>query len=49
MSNNEDDFKEGGVIYSNRITEVEDNSYKLYNESSSDTYDINKKNINTYN
>ena len=47
MSNNEDDFKEGGVIYSNRITEVEDNSYKLYNESSSDTYDINKKNINT--
>ena len=44
---NEDDFKEGGVIYSNRITEVEDNSYKLYNESSSDTYDINKKNINT--
>jgi len=47
MSNNEDDFKEGGVIYSNRIAEVEDNSYKLYNESSSDTYDINKKNINT--
>ena len=47
MSNNEDDFKEGGVIYSNRITEVEDNSYKLYNEFSSDTYDINKKNINT--
>ena len=43
---NEDDFNEG-VIYSNSITEVADTSYKLYNESSSDNYDINKIDIST--
>ena len=43
---NEDDFNEG-VIYSNSITEVADTSYKLYNEPSSDSYDINKIDIST--
>ena len=38
----ENDY-EGGVIYSNNLTEVEDNRYKLYKESKiTNNYDINK-------
>ena len=44
MSNKDEDENnyEGGVIYSNNITEIEDNTYKLYKESKINNYDINK-------
>ena len=49
MSNNEyneENNFQSGVIYTNNITEVDDNTYKLYQESKSNNYDINKLNIN---
>ena len=45
MSNKDEDENnyEGGVIYSNNITEIEDNTYKLYKESKiNNNCDINK-------
>ena len=49
MSNNEyneENNFQSGVIYTNNITEVDDDTYKLYQESKSNNYDINKLNIN---
>ena len=49
MSNNEyneENNFQSGVIYTNNITEVDDDKYKLYQESKSNNYDINKLNIN---
>ena len=49
MSNNEyneENNFQSGVIYTNNITEVDDNTYKLYQESKSNNYDINNLNIN---
>ena len=49
MSNNEHNEEnnfQSGVIYTNNITEVDDDTYKLYQESKSNNYDINKLNIN---
>ena len=43
---NEENNFQSGVIYTNNITEVDDNTYKLYQESKSNNYDINKLNIN---
>ena len=44
---NEENNFQSGVIYTNNITEVDDDTYKLYQESKSNNYDINKLNINT--
>ena len=49
MSNNEyneENNFQSVVIYTNNITEVDDDTYKLYQESKSNNYDINKLNIN---
>ena len=49
MSNNEyneENNFQSGVIYTNNITEVDDDTYKLYQESKTNNYDINKLNIN---
>ena len=49
MSNNEyneENNFQSGVIYTNNITEVDDDTYKLYQESKSNNYDINNLNIN---
>ena len=43
--NNEENNFQGGVIYTNNISDVDDDTYKLYPESKSN-YDINKLNIN---
>ena len=43
---NEENNFQSGVIYTNNITEVDDDTYKLYQESKSNNYDINKSNIN---
>ena len=43
---NEENNFQSGVIYTNNITEVDDDTYKLYQESKSNNYDINKLNIN---
>ena len=43
--NNEENNFQGGVIYTNNISDVDDDTYKLYQESKSN-YDINKLNIN---
>ena len=43
-SNEENNFQ-GGVIYTNNISDVDDDTYKLYQESKSN-YDINKLNVN---
>ena len=43
---NEENNFQSGVIYTNNITEVDDDKYKLYQESKSNNYDINKLNIN---
>ena len=49
MSNNEyneENNFQSGVIYTNNITEVDDDTYKLYQESKSNNYDINNLNTN---
>lgn len=49
MSNNEyneENNFQSGVIYTNNITEVDDVTYKLYQESKSNNYDINNLNTN---
>ena len=43
--NNEENNFQGGVIYTNNISDVDDDTYKLYQESKSN-YDINKLNVN---
>jgi hypothetical protein len=43
---NEENNFQSGVIYTNNITEVDDDTYKLYQESKSNNYDINNLNIN---
>ena len=43
---NEENNFQSGVIYTNNITEVDDNTYKLYQESKSNNYDINNLNTN---
>ena len=49
MSNNEyneENNFQSGVIYTNNITEVDEDTYKLYKESKSNNYDINNLNTN---